>query len=62
MKNIGNQFCIFGDIGGVSLLIDEVTSCIVDEKIHGTVSVVMSVEHALQLGRALIAAAKSRSN
>jgi hypothetical protein len=56
---IENRLCIVTEASGFSLLLDEVTSCITDDKIYGTVATPLSVDEALALGRALVEAAQA---
>ncbi len=54
MNVINNKFCAFADDSRLKLLISEVTSCISDEKIFGTVSVDLTISEALALAQSLI--------
>ncbi|MGZ8339117.1 MAG: hypothetical protein ACXW2U_05330 [Telluria sp.] len=55
---IENRFCIIAGDSVFSLLLDEVTSCITDDKIFGTVATALSIDEALALGNALVRAAE----
>jgi hypothetical protein len=59
MKIVNNQFVLFANPDSASLCIDEVFSCIVDEKVFGTVCVGLSISSAEQLGSALLEFAKA---
>jgi hypothetical protein len=59
MDHIEKRFSVISEPAGFALLIDEVTSCITDDKIYGTVATPLSVDEALALGRALVEAAQA---
>lgn len=58
MDHIEKRFSVINEPAGCCLLVDEVTSCITGEDVYGTVQAQLSVDEALALGGALIAAAE----
>jgi hypothetical protein len=58
MSQIEKRFSVISEPVGCSLLIDEVTSCITGGEIYGSVQARLSVDEAMAMGGALIAAAE----